>query len=84
MAAPEEVGFSAERLQRIRPVLQHYIDTENLPGFLTAIARRGKIVHFETIGMRDLGKRKTHGTGYHLPYLLHVEADYQRRRDDAL
>ena len=58
MAAPEEVGFSAERLERIRPMLQNYIDTENLPGFLTVIARRGKVVHFETLGMRDLENKK--------------------------
>ena len=58
MATPEAVGFSTQRLERIRPVLQGYIDKENLPGFLTAIARRGKIVHFETIGMRDIEHKK--------------------------
>jgi hypothetical protein len=52
MAVPEEVGVSAERLERIRPVMQDYVDKGNLPGFLTVVARRGKIVHFETIGMR--------------------------------
>ena len=58
MATPEAVGFSTQRLERIRPVLQGYVDKENLPGFLTAIARRGKIVHFETIGMRDIEHKK--------------------------
>ena len=58
MAVPEEVGFSAERLERIRPMLQDYVDTENLPGFLTVVARRGKIVHFETVGMRDIENKK--------------------------
>ena len=58
MAAPEKVGFSTERLERIRPVLQDYVDAENLPGFLTVIARHGKIVHFETVGMRDIENKK--------------------------
>ncbi len=58
MAVPEEVGVSAERLERIRPVMQDYVDKGNLPGFLTVVARRGKIVHFETIGMRDVENKK--------------------------
>ena len=58
MAVPEEVGVSGERLERIRPMLQSYVDKENLPGFLTVIARRGKIVHFETVGMRDIENKK--------------------------
>ncbi len=55
---PEAVGVSAERLERIRPVLQNYVDKGNLPGFLTVVARRGKIVHFETIGMQDVENNK--------------------------
>ena len=58
MAVPEEVGVSAERLQRIRPVMQSYVDDGSLPGFLTVVARHGKIVHFETIGMRDVENKK--------------------------
>ena len=58
MTAPEDAGFSAERLEDIRPMLQDYVDTENLPGFLTVVARRGKIVHFETVGMRDIENEK--------------------------
>lgn len=58
IAVPEKVGVSAERLERIRPVMQGYVDKGNLPGLLTAVARHGKIVHFETIGMRDVENRK--------------------------
>ncbi len=58
MTVPEKVGFSAERLERIRPVMQDYVDKEHVPGFLTVVARRGKIVHFETIGMRDVENKK--------------------------
>ncbi len=58
MAVPEAVGVSAERLERIRLVMQNYVDQENLPGFLTVVARRGKIVHFETLGMQDIENKK--------------------------
>ena len=58
MAVPEAVGVSAERLERIRPVMQGYVDEGHLPGFLTVVARRGKIVHFETMGMRDVEDNK--------------------------
>ena len=59
IAVPEEVGFSAERLERIRPMLQGYVDDGRIAGFLTVVARRGKIVHFETIGMRDIENKKS-------------------------
>ena len=58
MVVPEEVGVSAERLERIRPVMQGYVDDGHLPGFLTVVARHGKIVHFETIGMQDVENNK--------------------------
>ena len=58
MTVPEEAGMSAERLERIRPVMQGYVDDAQLPGFLTVVARHGKIVHFETIGMRDVENKK--------------------------
>ncbi len=58
MAEPEDVGVSSERLERIRPVLQGYVDKGQLPGFLTVVARKGKIAHFETIGMRDVENKK--------------------------
>ena len=57
-AVPEEVGVSAKHLERIRPTMQDFVDKENLPGFLTVVARHGKIVHFETVGMRDIENNK--------------------------
>ena len=58
MVMPEEVGVSTERLERIRPVMQSYVDDGRIAGFLTVVARHGKIVHFETIGMRDIENKK--------------------------
>ena len=53
-ATPEDVGLSSERLDRIKPIMQGYIDDGTTGGILTMIARRGKIVHFEMVGKRDI------------------------------
>ncbi len=58
MSVPEEVGVSTKRLKRIRSLLQGYYNSGQVSGFLTVVARRGKIVHFETIGMRDVENSK--------------------------
>ena len=58
MTVPEEVGVSAKRLKRIRSLLQGYYNSGQVSGFLTVVARRGKIVYFETIGMRDAENSK--------------------------
>ena len=54
LARPEELGFSPVRLARIRPVLQGYVDRGQCAGVISLIARRGRIVHFETMGMMGL------------------------------
>ena len=53
-AIPEEVGMSAARLKRIAPVMQRHIDEGTISGALTMIAREGKLVHFEKLGLRDI------------------------------
>ena len=57
-AIPEDVGVSTKRLKRIRSFLQGYYNSGEVSGFLTVVARRGKIVHFETIGMQDVENNK--------------------------
>jgi len=54
LAPPEEVGMSAERLGQIRPAMQAYVDDGRLAGVMTMVARRGKVVHWEAVGMRDI------------------------------
>lgn len=46
VAKPGKVGMSAERLDRIKPVMQSYIDENKLPGMITMVARHGMVVHF--------------------------------------
>jgi len=53
-ATPEEVGMSSERLLRINTAMQRHIDAGNIQGAVTVVARRGKLVHFETHGLMDV------------------------------
>ena len=53
LAKPEEVGLSAERLARIRPVLEAEVAEGRLPGAVVMIARRGRLAYSETVGFRD-------------------------------
>ncbi len=55
---PEDAGFSSERLGRIKEAVQRHIDAGSVPGVVTLVARRGKIVHFETHGYNDVEARK--------------------------
>jgi len=52
MASPESVGMSSQRLQRIHAFIQEYIDTNQIAGAVTLVARKGKVVHFEAQGWR--------------------------------
>ena len=51
-AAPASKGFSAERLARIRPVIQAEIDAERMPGAVVMVARKGAIVFSDAIGVK--------------------------------
>lgn len=52
-ATPESVGMSSERLARIAPVMQRYVDAGTIAGASTLISRRGEIVHTAQFGHRD-------------------------------
>ena len=49
----KSVGMSAERLERIRPAMQTYIDSKQVAGIITLVSRDGKIVHNELQGEMD-------------------------------
>jgi CubicO group peptidase (beta-lactamase class C family) len=55
---PEDVGFSSERLGRIKEAVQRQIESGNVPGAVTLVARRGKVVHFEAHGLNDVEAKK--------------------------
>jgi len=53
VSKPETVGLSSAKLAEMKAHFQTYIDENKLAGITTLIARRGKVVHFETYGDRD-------------------------------
>jgi CubicO group peptidase (beta-lactamase class C family) len=52
-AKPADVGFSAERLDRITQLLREDIGKGVIPGAVLLIARHGKIAYFESLGVLD-------------------------------
>ncbi len=50
---PEEIGLSAQRLERIRTTLQHDVERRLIPGGVMLIARGGRIGFAEAFGWRD-------------------------------
>jgi len=52
LAKAETVGMSSKRLERINAFIKDYIDTNQIAGAVTLVARKGKIVHFEAQGWR--------------------------------
>lgn len=57
-ATPEQVGLSAEKLQEARAAMQKLVDDKRIAGGVFAVARRGKVVQFETCGMMDIESGK--------------------------
>ena len=53
-ASPAEVGMSSERLAEIGAAMRRHIDSGAIQGAVTAVARRGKVVHFEAHGVMDV------------------------------
>lgn len=53
VASPASKGLVAERLTRIRPVIQTEIDAKRMPGAVLLIARKGAVVHTEVVGLQD-------------------------------
>jgi CubicO group peptidase (beta-lactamase class C family) len=55
---PEAVGLSSAKLERIRSVVQAMVDKNEVAGAVTVVARRGKVVHWETFGKMDIDSGK--------------------------
>ena len=51
-AAPESVGFSAQRLKRLDGAMQALVDQGHLPGVTTMVVRHGKVVAYEVHGKK--------------------------------
>jgi len=51
-ASPASAGMSAERLKRIRPVIQKEIDNQQMPGAIVMVVRKGAVVFSDDIGVK--------------------------------
>lgn len=57
VVAPESVGMDTDRLTRVTEAMQGLVDEGLLAGAVTLAARNNQIVHFESVGYRDLEAR---------------------------
>lgn len=57
-ASPESVGLSASKLDEATASLQQHIDAGDIAGVVAAVARDGKIVYFESLGMMNIEQAK--------------------------
>ena len=48
--APEQVGMSGERLERLSALTQRYVDEGKLAGAVVLVAREGQVVHLDAVG----------------------------------
>lgn len=57
-ADPVDHGMSQELLDQIPTRLSALVDGKKVPGFVTLVARDGKVVHFEAFGSMDVEREK--------------------------
>ena len=58
LVAPEQVGLSAQRLDRVRKWMHGWVDSGRLAGVVTAVMRRGELAFAETAGKADVERNK--------------------------
>src|SRR5215471_14761444 len=52
-AKPEAVGLSSERLARVMAFVKNDVDKGVVPGAVLLVARHGKVVLFDSVGVLD-------------------------------
>ena len=58
MVSPELLGLSSQRLARIKPVMQRYVDENKYSGFITLVARHGQVAHMQAVGKADIASAR--------------------------
>ncbi len=53
-ATPESAGMSTARLQEATAILRQYVADRKITGAVAAVARRGKLVYLEPVGMQNV------------------------------
>src|SRR6478672_10660425 len=57
-AKPEQVGLSSERLKRIHDLIERRIESRDISGAVTLVARKGQVAHIEAQGLMDIETSK--------------------------
>lgn len=57
-AKPEDVGVSSETVEELSNFMQSLVDDGKIAGGVTMMARHGKVVHLEAVGMADRDTKK--------------------------
>jgi CubicO group peptidase (beta-lactamase class C family) len=57
-AAPEAVGISSQRLDRMHKSMQAFVDRHEAGGIVTLVARDGKVVDLQAFGFQDVEGKK--------------------------
>ena len=55
---PEALGFDPQRLARIAPAMQQFIDDKKVPNLVTLVVRRGQIAHYDVRGVMDFDSQE--------------------------
>jgi len=55
---PAKLGFDPDRLARLKPWMQHWVDEGKFPGAQCLIARHGQIAYCDQVGMADIESGK--------------------------
>jgi hypothetical protein len=58
---PEKYDFSPNRLKRLNPTLQRYVDDGKFAGVVALVARKGAPVFLEKFGYQDIESNKPMG-----------------------
>lgn len=53
-ANPASLGFDADRLARLTPWMQRWVDEGKFPGAQVMIARHGQIAYYDHVGLMDI------------------------------
>ena len=56
-ATPESAGMSSERLQAVTALLRQYVTDRKISGAVAGVARRGRLVYLESVGLQDQSTR---------------------------
>src|SRR5712692_4399957 len=56
--APESVGISSDRLDRLHRGMQAFVDRHEAGGIVTLVAREGKLIDVHAVGFQDVESKK--------------------------